>query len=114
MEAKEVHAWLSRNGRRRTVEGMARFGIQARQAYGVTMAQLLGLKRRIGKDHALALALWDSGWYEARLLAALVQALPAQVAWAEQAGEGDRQSFSPLLGIASARHEQQYSRLFRS
>ncbi|MBL8272733.1 MAG: DNA alkylation repair protein, partial [Xanthomonadales bacterium] len=72
MEAKEVHAWLSRNGRRRTVEGMARFGIQARQAYGVTMAQLLGLKRRIGKDHALALALWDSGWYEARLLAALV------------------------------------------
>ena len=69
MEAKEVHAWLSRNGRRRTVEGMARFGIQARQAYGVTMAQLLGLKRRIGKDHALALALWDSGWYEARLLA---------------------------------------------
>lgn len=72
MKAKEVHAWLSRNGRRRTVEGMTRFGIQARQAYGVTMAQLLGLKRRIGKDHALALELWESGWYEARLLAALV------------------------------------------
>ena len=51
---------------------MARFGIVARQAYGVTMAQLLGLKKRIGKDHALALALWESGWYEARLLAALV------------------------------------------
>jgi urease accessory protein len=49
-----------------------------------------------------------------RLLAALVQALPAQVAWGLQAGEGDRQSFSPLLGIVSARHEQQYSRLFRS
>ena len=72
MDAKEVHAWLSRNGTRRTVAGMARFGIVARQAYGVTMAQLLGLKKRIGKDHALALELWESGWYEARLLAALV------------------------------------------
>ena len=30
------------------------------------------MAQRIGKDHALALALWDSGWYEARLLAALV------------------------------------------
>lgn len=62
MEAKEVHAWLCRNGTRRTVAGMARFGIVARQACGVTMAQLLGLKKRIGRDHALAIALWDSGW----------------------------------------------------
>ena len=30
------------------------------------------LAKRLGKDHALALALWKSGWYEARLLAALV------------------------------------------
>ena len=72
MEPDEVHAWLKRNGTRRTVAGMARFGIEARQAYGVTMGQLRGLKKRIGKDHALAIALWDSGWYEARLLAALV------------------------------------------
>lgn len=72
MEADEVHAWLKRNGTRRTVAAMARYGIVARHAYGVTMAQLLGLKKRIGKDHALAIALWDSGWYEARLLAALV------------------------------------------
>ena len=72
MEVEQVLAWLKRNGTRRTVAGMARFGIVARQAYGVTMARLLGLKKRIGKDHALAIELWDSGWYEARLLAALV------------------------------------------
>jgi urease accessory protein len=28
--------------------------------------------------------------------------------------EGERQAFSPMLAILSARHEAQYSRLFRS
>lgn len=36
------------------------------------MGTLLSLAKRLGKDHALATALWESGWYEARLLAALV------------------------------------------
>ena len=36
------------------------------------MGTLLSLAKRIGKDHALATALWESGWYEARMLAALV------------------------------------------
>jgi urease accessory protein len=49
-----------------------------------------------------------------RVLAALMAVLPEHVGWALAAGEADRQSFTPLLGIASARHEQQYSRLFRS
>ena len=30
------------------------------------------LKKRLGRDHALSVALWESGWYEARLLAAFV------------------------------------------
>jgi 3-methyladenine DNA glycosylase AlkD len=30
------------------------------------------MKKRLGTDHALATALWESGWYEARLLAAQV------------------------------------------
>jgi 3-methyladenine DNA glycosylase AlkD len=30
------------------------------------------LSRKTGRNHALALELWESGWYEARLLAALV------------------------------------------
>ena len=72
VETEQVLAWIKRNGTRRTVAGMAGYGIVARQAFGVTMAQLLVLKKRIGKDHALAPALWDSGWYEARLLAAPV------------------------------------------
>ena len=72
MDKNEVLAWLKRRGTRRTVKGMARYGIEAKRAFGVPMGTLGSLSKRIGKDHALALGLWESGWYEARLLAALV------------------------------------------
>lgn len=52
-----------------------------------------------------------------RLLDALGAALPAAVDAARQAaaaGDGARQSFAPMWAILSARHEAQYSRLFRS
>jgi 3-methyladenine DNA glycosylase AlkD len=55
-----------------------RYGITAPKALGVGMAKLQELAKRIGRDHALAQALWESGWYEARLLAALVDD-PAEV-----------------------------------
>jgi 3-methyladenine DNA glycosylase AlkD len=72
MNKDEVLAWLEKQGTRRTVDGMARYGIEAERAFGVTMGTLLSLRKRLGTDHALSLALWKSGWYEARLLAALV------------------------------------------
>ena len=49
-----------------------------------------------------------------RILQALVSRMPPLVEQALAMGDGDMQSFSPMLGIASARHETQYSRLFRS
>ena len=49
-----------------------------------------------------------------RILARLCQQIPAAVAHALSLGEDERQSFSPMLAILSARHETQYSRLFRS
>ena len=72
MDKKEVLTWIEKRGTRRTVEGMARYGIEAERAFGVPMGTLLTLRKRLGKDHALSVALWESGWYEARLLAALV------------------------------------------
>ena len=72
MSAKEVLAWLKAKGTRRTVDGMARYGIQARRAFGVPMGTLLSLGKKLGKRQELSLELWESGWYEARLLAALV------------------------------------------
>jgi len=49
-----------------------------------------------------------------RILQALVEQMPALIAQAVAMSDDDMQSFAPMLGIASARHETQYSRLFRS
>jgi len=49
-----------------------------------------------------------------RLLDALAAAVPDAVARALHAAADHRQAFSPMLAILSARHETQYSRLFRS
>jgi urease accessory protein len=49
-----------------------------------------------------------------RILQALVEKMPPLIDRALAMTDDDMQSFSPMLGIASARHEIQYSRLFRS
>jgi 3-methyladenine DNA glycosylase AlkD len=60
------------------VLSMARFGIKAEKAVGVSVPALRRLARDIGKDHQLALDLWDSGLHEARELATMI-ADPKQV-----------------------------------
>ena len=42
------------------------------------MANIQKLAKRCGRNHELALALWETGWYEARMLAAFVDE-PARV-----------------------------------
>ncbi len=49
-----------------------------------------------------------------RVLARLAREIPPAVAYALSLPAGQRQAFSPMLAILSARHETQYSRLFRS
>ncbi|MFO1336846.1 MAG: urease accessory protein UreF [Burkholderiaceae bacterium] len=49
-----------------------------------------------------------------RILAQAVDAIPPVVDAALALGDDDRQAFTPMLAIASAQHEAQYSRLFRS
>jgi len=72
IDAREVLGWLERKGTRRHAEGYARYGIPSARAVGVPMAALLNYAKKAGKDHGLALALWKTGVYEARLLAAMV------------------------------------------
>ena len=74
----DVLTWLERHGTKRNREGMARYGIRAPKVFGVSMAAMQSLARRLGNDHELALALWDTGWYEARILTAFVDE-PARV-----------------------------------
>jgi urease accessory protein len=49
-----------------------------------------------------------------RVLAALSAAIPATVDRALAMAASDMQAFAPMLAILSSRHEEQYSRLFRS
>jgi urease accessory protein len=49
-----------------------------------------------------------------RMLARLAQAIPAAVEEALACDDDARQAHAPMLAILSARHETQYSRLFRS
>ena len=64
--------WLDRRGTARNRDGMARYGIVAEKAFGVSMAVIQPFAKTLGPNHDLALALWETGWYEARILAAFV------------------------------------------
>src|SRR5581483_7761458 len=52
--------------------GMARYAIATPHAYGVSAPNLHRLARELGRDHALAGALWATEVHEARLLACLI------------------------------------------
>jgi len=80
--AKAVVAWLDRQGTRHTRDGMARYGIPQDKAFGVPVGTLKKEAHRLGPDHGLAVALWKTGWYEARMLAAFVDD-PARVTSAQ-------------------------------
>ena len=53
-------------------KGMARFGINIDKALGISLYVLRPMAKKIGKDHELALKLWDSDIHEAMILAALI------------------------------------------
>lgn len=72
MRTDEVLRWLERRGTAGNRAGLARYGITARHAVGVPVATLRQLQKQIGVDQELSLQLWQTGCYEARLLAALV------------------------------------------
>ncbi|MBS7251918.1 MAG: DNA alkylation repair protein [Candidatus Freyarchaeota archaeon] len=56
----------------KAVEGMARFGINPENTYGVSIPNLRKMAKEIGKDHSLAQQLWSSGLHEARILASMI------------------------------------------
>ena len=49
-----------------------RYGIVAPTALGVRVADMKPLAKRIGRDHDLAAALWDTDVFEARMLTAML------------------------------------------
>jgi 3-methyladenine DNA glycosylase AlkD len=81
-QVDEVLAWLKRHGSKRNRDGMARYGIFSEKMFGITVGDLQRYAKELGRSHELALAIWETGWYEARMLAAFIDE-PERVAPAQ-------------------------------
>ncbi len=72
MDKSEVLKRLKARANPENVAGMVRFGINSNNTLGVSIPYLRELAKEIGKNHNLALELWDSKIHEARILAAFI------------------------------------------
>lgn len=76
-------AWLEKHSKKSVRDGMARYAIPNDKALGVLMGDIQKLAKQLGRDHELALALWKTDVYEARMLCAYVDEVekvtPAQM-----------------------------------
>ena len=68
-QVKDILAWLKKHGSRANRDGMARYAIPSDKAFGVKVGALQKQAKSLGRSHELALALWKTGWYEARMMA---------------------------------------------
>ena len=71
-QVKATLSWLKKHSTRATRDGMARFAIPSDNDYGVTVKDFRALSNELGRHHDLAIALWDTGVFEARMLVSLV------------------------------------------
>ncbi len=72
MQYKDIIKKLESLSDPEAVKGMARFGINPENTYGVSIPQLRKMAKEIGVDHDLAQQLWASGIHEARILATMI------------------------------------------
>jgi 3-methyladenine DNA glycosylase AlkD len=72
MDYDDIIKQLKSMSNKKNVEGMARYGINPHNNLGISIYNLRPLAKKIGKNHKLALKLWDSGIHDARLLAVFI------------------------------------------
>jgi 3-methyladenine DNA glycosylase AlkD len=72
MTAEEVIKELKKHYNQKNIDGMARFGIVSANAFGVATPVIKAIAKKLGKNHELALELWESNYYEARAIAFLI------------------------------------------
>jgi 3-methyladenine DNA glycosylase AlkD len=72
MHYEEILKKLKSLSNPEAVKGMARYGINPKNNLGISIYKLRSIAKEIGKDHELALKLWDSGIHDARLLACFI------------------------------------------
>lgn len=71
-QAAEIIKRLRSMGTKKRIKATRRFGIQHKHILGVSAPKLRKLAKEIGKDQELSIELWNSGIYEAMILASLV------------------------------------------
>jgi 3-methyladenine DNA glycosylase AlkD len=82
-KVQQAVEWLEAHAVERIRDEMGpRYGNHTDRALGVSMADMKALGKQLGRDHELAAALWETGWYEARTVAAFVDE-PARVTSAQ-------------------------------
>ncbi len=75
---KEVLDELKAQARSDQLEGMARYGMTVEKRLGVAVPDMRKIAKQIGKDHQLALELWQTGIPEAMMVASMVD-VPREV-----------------------------------
>jgi 3-methyladenine DNA glycosylase AlkD len=71
-QLRDAMAWLEDHSSEATRDSMARYAIPSDNALGVAMRDIKALGKALGRNHELAMALWGTGVYEARMLASFV------------------------------------------
>jgi 3-methyladenine DNA glycosylase AlkD len=69
---EQVVARLKEKARPDQLAGMQRFGMTKEGRLGLSMPEMRKLAKELGKNHNLALELWETGIAEARIIAALI------------------------------------------
>lgn len=105
-----VVSWLEANRSPENIDGMSRFGIVTQTAFGIPNGQLRPLARKIKRRHERALALWDTGIREARILACFTDepgkvTVEQAVAWAADFNSWEIVDHAASLFIEARLHD---------
>jgi len=73
MQLEEVLDQLNRMSNPKNVEGMKRFGIKHEKNLGISVTELRKFAKKIGKNHELAVKLWNTKIRDARMIAACIE-----------------------------------------
>ena len=75
---EDILMQLKAKARPDQLEGMARYGMAVEKRLGVTVPDMRKIAKETGKDHRLALELWQTGISEAMIVASMVD-VPGEV-----------------------------------
>lgn len=76
--AAEILELLKERAKPEKIQGMANFGLTPDSRLGVSVPDMRAIAKQVGKNHDVALELWESGYPEAQIVASMI-AEPAQL-----------------------------------